>query len=1011
MKDEILKKGDRSSITVFGGGIAGMQSALLLARMGRKVFLVERKPSIGGFFPLLDKTFPTNSCGVCFMSPKPPAICPIHECRLHENIELLSNSRLVGFEGAGGDFRILLGRKPRFVDPEKCTLCGACFKVCPVEAESDFGGGLEKHKAIYRPFPQAIPPSPVIDEEICTRCRECVAVCRAGAIDLDMKGTKEELQSGAVILGFGFEPFEAGLKGEYGFGRYWNVISGVQFERMISTSSPGGGVPVRLSDGQEPGRVAFIQCVGSRDQSCGREYCSTVCCMYATKQAMIAKSRIPGLEATVYMMDARPMGKGYERYYERAGQEYGIEYRRCAVSSVKELQKSKNLLITSVAEDGLIREDEYSAVVLSVGFQTGLSVKKAAGMMGVELDEYGFCRTDEFRPALTSVPGIFVGGSFKGPRDIPETVVEGSAAAAEAAAHLLPAPAACRRKEYPVPGALGDEEPRIGVFICRCRGEISGCISFEKLLCRKNGGRNVAVTAEVDLACRAEGLEQIRDLFGRHSLNRIVLAGCSPREVKGPAEEMAREAGIDPGLIEYANIREQCAFVHENDPEASTGKAISLVEMAVERARRTVPVRSAAGGDQEKSVLVVGAGLAGMTASLGLARQGIPVHLVEKETKIGGNLRGSSRTARGNDPGMLLKDMEKEMSGQDLITLYAGADVVRMEGWAGHFETTVRQGDGDVKLKHGAVIVASGGGEIRPGAYLYGEDERVITQRKLGSILDNGGKELEGQQSFVMIQCAATRDKSHAYCSRICCTEAVRNAVLLKEKNPGAMVYILYRDIRTYGMNELYYREARRKGVIFIRYEKDRPPEVKAGDGGLLVMVFDPAADRDLTLAAGRLILSSGIEPSDNRDLAAVLGVALDEDGFFKEANPKSAPLDAMERGIFFCGLCHSPNFPEDIISQGLGAAARAAAVLSGDNAEEAPYKASVVKRLCAGCGLCVSACPYGARELNEEGIAAVDEIRCRGCGACAVSCRNGASVQLNFQKDITMAVVDAAIE
>ena len=431
-------RGDKGSALVVGAGIAGMQSALLLAEMGMKVFLLEQGPAIGGYFPLLDKTFPTNSCGVCFMSPTPPAFCPIYECRLHDNIELLPYSEVVGVEGEGGDFSVSVLRKPRFVDPKRCTLCEACIKVCPVEVEREFGGGLEKRKAIYLPFPQAIPHGLVIDPKTCTRCGECVKTCGPGAIDLDQKEETETIRAGAILLGFGFEPFPAERKGEYGFGRYGNVLSSIQFERMLSTSSPSQGFPIRVSDGKKMERVAFIQCVGSRDPSCGQDHCSTICCMYATKQAMIAKDRSPDLHVTFFYMDIRPMGKDYERYYERAKADGGFEYKRCAISSVKELHPSRNLLITYVKEDGEFEEKEFDAVILSLGFTPPKGIADFAKAIGLQLNPQGFCQTEEFDPAQTSVKGVFVGGAFRNPRDIPESVVEGSSAAAAAASFLDP---------------------------------------------------------------------------------------------------------------------------------------------------------------------------------------------------------------------------------------------------------------------------------------------------------------------------------------------------------------------------------------------------------------------------------------------------------------------------------------------------------------------------------------------------------------------------------------------
>jgi len=996
---------------VVGAGIAGMQSALLLAEMGTKVFLLEQGPAIGGYFPLLDKTFPTNSCGVCFMSPTPPAFCPIYECHLHDNIELLTYSEVAKVEGKEGDFRVSVVRKPRMVDPKRCTLCEACVKVCPVEAEREFGGGLEKRKAIYLPYPQAIPHSFVIDPKTCTRCGECVKACSPGAIDLDMKEEQEKIEVGAILLGFGFEPFLAQRKGEYGFGRYENVLTSIQFERLLSTSSLTQGLPTRVSDGKKMEKIAFIQCVGSRDPSCGQNHCSTICCMYATKQAMIAKDRSPGLGVTFFYMDIRPMGKDYERYYERAKTDYGIEYKRSAISSIKEVQQTKNLLITYVKEDGTFGEREFDAVVLSVGFTPPQTIKDLAGRMGLQLNQQGFCQTDEFDPAQTSVKGIFVAGAFRGPRDIPETVVEGSSAAAAAASFLIPKGLPHVAKEYPAEGALGDEVPKIGVFFCHCGETLKKSLSFPDLVGGTKELREVVHVEELRLACLPEDLDTIKKRIGEQGLNRIVIAGCSHREIRGAMEEMAKGMGFNPYLMEYANIREQCAFVHESYPKLATEKAMALIRAGVERARRSQPIRK---GKQkiDKRGLVVGGGLAGMTASLRLAQQGYEIYLIEREKELGGNLKESFYTLKGSNPQDLLNEIVKRVNSNGSIHLYPEAEVLGFEKKNGHYRTKIRHEGEEKVFDHGALILATGGKEVTPKEYLYGEDSRVMTQRQLEKMIHLNDKGLKDIHSVVMIQCVGSRDQEHPYCSRVCCTHAAKNALKLKENNPDMNVYVLYRDVRTYGFYETYYHEARGKGVIFMRYDQENKPKVALQSGNLQVSLFDPAMNSPITLAADRVVLSTGIEPNDHRELAKIFDVELNADGFFMEANPKSAPLDSVDRGKFFCGLCHSPNFIEDVISQGNAAAARAGAILSKETVEEKPYQAYVIKRLCCGCGLCVTACPYGARVLNEEeGKAEVIGSLCQGCGSCVIACRNAASQQRNFEKDLNLAALEAVFD
>lgn len=408
---------------------------------------------------------------------------------------------------------------------------------------------------------------------------------------------------------------------------------------------------------------------------------------------------------------------------------------------------------------------------------------------------------------------------------------------------------------------------------------------------------------------------------------------------------------------------------------------------------------------------MVGGGVAGMTASLRLAEAGYEVFLVEKEKELVGNVKHSYYTLRGGEPQKFLSDLTKKVESHSLIHLFLGAEVLGCERKERYYQTRIRFPEGEQVIDHGVVILATGGREVRPKGYLYGKDSRVMTQREFERALYVRDERLRNLHSVVMIQCVGSRDEEHPYCSRICCGQAVKNALRLKEWLPEVRIYVLYRDVRTYGFYEAYYHEARSKGVIFIRYDLGNRPKVEVEDGRLWVSVFDPVLRRMLKFSADRLVLSMGVEPNDHRGLAQVFGLELNEDGFFKEANPKSAPLDALERGKFFCGLCHSPNFIEDSISQANAAAARAEVILSRGRREEKPYRAYVIPRLCCGCGLCVDVCPYGARVLNEEGKAEVLDALCEGCGSCVVACRNAASQQQNFEKGLNLVALDTVID
>ena len=1025
------------AVMVVGGGVAGMRAAYDLAESGLKVYLVEVTPALGGYIAQLGFMFPTHDCVLCRGTAEHgygcsrPAISPFFlDHYRHPNIELMTLTEISEVSGEAGDFTVTLQHHPRYVDVSKCTSCGDCSERCPVEKPSELQAGLVTRKAAYKSAPRAVPNAYVIDKgDYCLDCRRCEKICRPKAINLDETAWTEQVKVGAIILTTGFKLYDPTPAEQYGYGRFPNVVTSIQYERLASRAGPTGGTIKRPWDMKEPRRIAWLQCIGSRDQE--HNYCSSICCMYATKEAVLAKQRDPGVACQVFMMDERTFSKEYNAYFDQARNRYHVQYTRCRVSGLKEEPLTRDVIVAYQSKDGTLHEDKFDLVVLSVGSEPPPRAVALAKQLGIRLNEYGFCETEKFAPLQTSRPGIFVAGAFSAPKEIAESVAEASGAVGEALALLSGAGGTlAKKRQYPPERDVSGAEPRLGVFVCQCGKSISDIVDVQGVVEYAWTLPGVVHAEASRYACFPAGLQRIQDLIDRFQLNRVVVAACTPRTHEALFQDAIRQAGLNPYFVEIANIRDQCAWAHLGDPDAADRKAKELVRIAVERVKVLEPVHKTR-VDLKKRALVIGGGVAGMTAALYIAQHGHEVVLVEKEAELGGNLRHLYFTPEGTDPQALRRDLVARVEDNPHILVLKETEVVNQRGFVGNFTSTLRrrvqgstgaeeQGSEEAPLHpstpapshlrtidHGVTIVAIGGQEYRGGQYLFGQHPQVMTQLDLEKRLATEPDEARHMRQVVMIQCVRPGDPQADYCSRTCCTSTIKNALKLKELNPDCQIYVLYKDLITYGFREQFYTEARQKGVIFISYDDDSRPDVRVVNEQLRVMVTDPVLGETIFFTPDVLALSMAIRPAaDTTKLASMLRVPLSNDGFFMEAHLKLRPIDFSSEGIFLAGMAHYPKFIEESIAQGQAAAARAMTILSKEAMEVGGIIAQVDESKCVGCLTCVRTCPFDVPVIDAErlgnggikGTAYIEPAKCQGCGTCTGECPAKAIQVVNYR-------------
>lgn len=997
---------NNKSVLVIGGGVGGIRAALDLAESRRNVVLIDKAYAIGGLMTQLDRTFPTNNCDLCTVSPH------LSENTRQIHLDLKPMTQLESLTGDVGNFKATLVTEPRFIDMDKCTACGECRKHFPEAVR--FTPGLDPRAPTCMRYPQATPYAFSIDMEKITDVTALQKICKADAIRPDDTPRRTTVEAASVILSIGAQLFDPAVLDNFGGGRFDNVVTGLEYERIMSASGPFQGDLVRVSDKKRPQKVAWIQCVGSRGiNKADVPYCSSVCCMYALKEAMVTKERFAeNIETTIFYMDMRTFGKDYELYLNRAKNDYGIRMIRSRPHSVLEDAETKNLSITyALEEEALQKTEEFDMVVLSTGFRVGRTSIDLAERLGIELNLHNFAKTDHFNSVKTSKPGIYVCGVAESPKDIPETMVQASAAASMAAADM---PVVTDVPEIendfiPERDILG-ETPKIGVFICDCGLEIGGVVDIGKMVEFAGTRPGVVVSQAVGYGCSSDSMAVIEAAIIAHQLNRVVIGGCSPRTHEAKFQDLMRRSGLNKYLVEIVNLRDQNTWAHMQQPKEALDKAFKLLQIGISGVRKSRPLMDHT-LPMNQNALVIGGGVTGMTAALQMAGQGIKVYLVERNQSLGGLAKSIRRTIEGDDVRPFMDQLMVDVLAHENVQVLTRSVIVDHSGMPGRFKTGILTGPrmNYMQLAHGVTIFATGALANRPDVYGLGTHDHIATQLELDAMIEDDPEKIKAMNQIVMIQCAGSREPGNPNCSRLCCQAAIKNALRIKVIHPDIQIFILYRDIRTYGFYEDYYRQARNLDIKFIRFTLDNKPEVCIENNQISVLVQDVILGRKIQIETDFLALSTGMIADDEttEDLSMMFHLPRTADHYFLEDHVKLRPVDMSARGIFIAGTGHSPKTIRESITQAYAAAGRAQTLLAGKQINLGAAVAKVDGTKCAACLVCVRACPFSIPFINEDGYSQIDPAKCQGCGVCAADCPAKAIQLLAYEDDQILAKLD----
>jgi len=1010
----------KSSVLVIGGGIAGIQTSLDLTELGFKVYLVEKKPTIGGAMAQLDKTFPTLDCSLCILSPK------MVEVSRNPNIELLTYSYVKNIKGSAGDYSVTVIKKPRYIKEDLCKGCGDCASICPVKGiPSEFDAHLNTHNAAYISFPSSVPPVYLIDENKCLYlnhgiCQLCMNNCKADAIDFTQKPEEMTINVGAIVITTGYEQkfpeFYSRLAGSN-----QNVLSSMQFERLLSANGPTNGELIRLDDRKHPHKIAFLQCVGSRDfhHPKYKKYCSSICCMASAKQAIVTKEHAPDIECTIFNTETRAKGKNFYEFIVKSKEEYGVNYVNGRVSLVKKNPENGKLkLCYENIEKGIVENDEYDMAVLASALFPGKSYYKLLDLINVDYNELGFITEEGLIKAEEN--NIFFAGYSKNPKDIPVSVAEGSACAAKISEKLH----SVRFKNikeviYPPEIPVSpDDKPRVGVLICQCGINIAGVVNTTAVVDYVSKLPYVVHAEENMYSCSSDSQERIKEIIKEYNLNRFIVASCTPRTHEELFRNTLREAGLNPFLFELVSIREQDSWVHQKEPEKATKKACDLIRMNLTKVINIRPLEKIK-VKVKKATLVIGGGIAGIAAAHNLANQGFEVYLVEKKPTMGGH---SLDFIDLYDIPLHKQDILKkknDLKSNSNVHILTNSEVINVNGYVGNYEIITKNiidNSEEQEFTVGTIIVATGTNQSDTDRWkdaIKKHPNKVFTQNELEATQDT---KVPGFNDATIILCVDQRrnefnegENIKTYCSNICCKVALKNIEKLLSINPEAHIHILYRELQFSDLNaERLWRDLRKK-VSFERYKSIKDIEISDKNGAFHMDYNNLGANCEVEYDTDLLILATPEIPSKGtNELAKMLKVPTTKDGFFLEAHVKLRPIDFATDGIFLCGGAHWPKWIDEAITQAYGAAGRAASLMVKGEVETEGITSYVSEEKCFGCGRCAEVCPYNAIEMLEinkeiglytlsEKKARVINALCKGCGACIAECPVNAVNQRHF--------------